>query len=184
MLATLQTTFAAPLVEHDILERDVTTSSSKGNTSTTLGPIAAPVSNIVTTVTDPYHIMPKNNVSIYYGSNETSGNVNVALSLVKPAVVLEDVADISNVDCSNSSMTITFSNSTVYQAAIKEWTAVEDDVVMITNHLGDCDATFERGFFVVKGISGNEDNSAVTASANRTDLNAIASKFCTSTCWK
>ncbi|KAJ4421751.1 hypothetical protein N0V82_003595 [Gnomoniopsis sp. IMI 355080] len=67
-----------------------------------------------------------------------------------PAIVLEDVPSIQQVDCDlfSKSIWITFNKTTDFIAVTDHWTSLVDDFVLITNHLGNCDSEFERGFFL------------------------------------
>lgn len=93
-----------------------------------------------------------------------------------PTVILENVDAISSVDCSDDAVTVTFNNTASYLATTTEWYA-DGDFVVITNHLGDCDAEVERGFFLVESLSWDNATLAVTASASKSNITQTAGMF-------
>jgi hypothetical protein len=153
-------------------EADVDTSTTVTNTTSTLSPIPAPNVNIA----DPVHISPAQNVSLYYGLNSTADPslVNITLSMNYPAIVLENIEPVIGVDCSNDSVAVTFNNTDSFNDALQQWT-LDGNLIMITNHMGDCDAEFERGFFLVDSVASNKTNTIV-ATASKQQLDAIARK--------
>jgi hypothetical protein len=95
------------------------------------------------------------------------------LALKNPAVVLEHIETVIKVDCSPDSLAVTFNNSAAFADALKNWD-VEGDFILITNHMGDCDAEFERGFFLAKTITSS--NLTITVAASKEELPQLAGK--------
>lgn len=141
------------------------------NTTTLFGPIADANVNR----TSLKHITPVQDVTILYANNITDDNslVNITLSMSYPTVVLENVDAVTSVDCSDDSVTVTFNNTASYLVTTREWSA-DGDFVIITNHLGDCDAEIERGFFLVESLSWDNYTLAVTASSSRANITDTA----------
>ena len=127
---------------------------------------------------DLSHIHPTSNVSLHYASNTTdAGNtsINVTHTMRYPAVLLEQIASVSSVDCSAESVAVTFNDSTVFEATERAWSS-EGTFVMVTNHLGDCDVELERGMFLVKGLSFNNDSLVITANSQMSNVSSVAGK--------
>lgn len=106
----------------------------------TLAPIAA---NLTTPTVDAF--APVTDVVLPYGLNNTNF-VNITLT-VPSAVLLESIAQLTAVDCASDSVSLTFAAEDDVNNAFTQWSAV-DSLVLITNHLGDCDTENERGFFL------------------------------------
>jgi hypothetical protein len=118
-------------------------------------------------------IVPAANITLHYGQNDTS-LVALVLHMNNVAVVLEDVVDISGVACSNSSTAVTFTSNAAFDFAVSEWSSSDDVLVFVTNHLGDCDAENERGFFLASSVSWDNSTLTVTASTEKTDVGSSA----------
>jgi hypothetical protein len=148
------------------------------NTTTTLGPISAPGIDC----SNPDNIVPSSNVSLWYGTNATTsgGSINMTLALNHSTVVLEYIDAITSVDCSEDSLAVTFNSSASFDAAFAAWSA-ESALIMITNHLGDCDAEFERGFFKVQSMTSSADTNTITCASTKEELPAIGSMLPDST---
>ena len=128
---------------------------------------------------DLSHIQPASNITLHYASNTTNaGNagINVTHTMRYPTVLLEQIASVSSVDCSADSVAVTFNDSTAFEATQTAWSS-EGTFVMVTNHLGDCDVELERGMFLVKGLSFNNDSLVVTASSQISNVSSVAGKF-------
>ncbi|KUJ24151.1 uncharacterized protein LY89DRAFT_13540 [Mollisia scopiformis] len=151
----------------------------KTSTST----FAANVTNVFAPVTAPHvdtqdiaNIVPQSNVSLYYASNiTTSAGLVVNHTMALPAVLLEEIASISSVDCTPSSVAVTFNDSSFFAAAESVWTS-NGTFVMITNHLGDCDPELERSFFVVDSLSFDNTTLVATASSLKSNVSSTAAK--------
>lgn len=160
MKASTSTLFASALA-----------SASAANITTLFGPIA----DLMVDKTNIYHVTPRENVTILYGNNITDDNslVNITLNMNYPTVILENIDAVSTVDCSDTSVAVTFNDTASYEATLSDWYA-DGDFVLITNHLGDCDAELERGFFLTEKLSWDNSTLVVTASASKTNITTTA----------
>ncbi|KAL0944692.1 isoamyl alcohol [Colletotrichum truncatum] len=142
------------------------------NTTHTFGPSVPP--NIDTK--DPINIVPAKNISLYYSATETNdqGSINMTLALNNPAVILEQVDAIKTVVCDDDELTVSFSDAESFDEAVKDWSESEEGFILITNHLGNCDAEFERGFFLATGLKSNKDELSITVAASKEELANIA----------
>jgi hypothetical protein len=125
---------------------------------------------------DTNNVYPSTNVSLHYASNTTLAidtNINVTHAMKYPSVLLESIATVLSVECSTSSVVITFNDSTVFDLASSSWEA-EEAVVFVTNFNGSCDATNERGFFLSSSVSC--DTLVCTAVSDQTDVASTASR--------
>jgi hypothetical protein len=128
---------------------------------------------------DLSHIHPSSNVSLHYASNTTtSGNtdINITHTMRYPAVLLEQIASVSSVDCSAHSVAVTFNDTSIFEATQVSWSG-EGTFVLVTNHLGDCDVELERGMFLVKSLSWNNESLVAIASSELSNISTLASKF-------
>lgn len=125
---------------------------------------------------DIAYVVPQANVSLYYGSNiTTSASVNINHTMKYPTVVLEQIASIISVDCSNTSVAMTFNNSNVFATTQAAWIA-DGTMVFITNHLGDCDPILERSFFLSSSLSFDNVTLTATASSVKANVSSTAGK--------
>lgn len=141
-------------------------------TNTTL----APVPNQNTTGS----CVPSTSVQLNWGTNETTNSlVQVSLAMNYSSVVLEDIQDVSSVDCDATSVTVVFSTQNEFDTAQTSWSALADHFVMITNHVGDCDAEFARGFFLadVQTLAFDASTLTVKASVEKTDISKTSSEY-------
>lgn len=125
------------------------------------------------------HIVPQKQVNLAWQTNNKESLVTVGLSMQNAAVVLEDISEVVAVDCTgNASVSISFNTTDAFNEAISEWSAMNDSFVMITNHLGDCDAELERSFFVADSdnLASFETNLTIIAQAEKSDVVSTASK--------
>jgi hypothetical protein len=84
---------------------------------------------------DIAHVVPQAIVSLHYGSNLTAAaSVKINHTMKYPTVVLEQIASIVSVDCSNTSVAMTFNNSDVFATTQAAWLA-DGTMVFITNHV-------------------------------------------------
>ncbi|OHF00210.1 hypothetical protein CORC01_04399 [Colletotrichum orchidophilum] len=134
------------------------------NTTTTLRPVLRPECNKA----DSANLVPSNDITLNYGASDKS-LVSVVLAMKYPSVVLEEVEAIAAVDCADASITVTFNATTAFEQTSREWQAL-DDFVMVTNHLGNCDAANERGFFLVDTVTWDADSLQVVANAHKSDV--------------
>jgi hypothetical protein len=128
---------------------------------------------------DLSHIHPSSNIPLHYASNTTTSgnsNINVTHSMRYPAVLLEQIAAVSNVNCSADSVAVTFNITSVFEAAQLSWSG-EGTFVLVTNHLGDCDVELERGMFLVKTLSWNNESLVAIASSELSNVSSVAGMF-------
>jgi hypothetical protein len=153
------------------------TSSSIANISYSGGNVKlGPVSNPNCDPSDLSNIVPKSNLTLFYGSNDTStpdSNAKISLQMKVPSVVLEDILSVHSVVCSDTGVVVTFDDLAGYEKSIEEWPA-SGDFVLFTNHLGNCDAEFERGMFLVAGLTFDETTLTVVATAEKSDFQSTA----------
>ncbi|KAJ3953848.1 hypothetical protein N0V92_009678 [Colletotrichum tropicale] len=142
------------------------------NTTHTFGPTIAPGID----TKDPVNIVPAKNISLYYSATETEeqGSINMTLALNNPAVVLEQVDAVKSVVCDDNELTVSFSGSEAFDQAVKDWSESEEGFILITNHMGNCDAEFERGFFMATGLTPSRDDLSITVAASKEELTNIA----------
>lgn len=151
--------------------RAADTSSIAPTANTTLSPV--PNQNATGST-------PSTSVQLNWGTNDTTAAiVQVSLAMNYSSVVLEDIPDVSSVDCDDTSVSVTFSTQNEFDAMQTSWSALADHFVMITNHVGDCDAEFERGFFLadVETLSFDSNSLTVRASVEKTDISSTSSKY-------
>ncbi|KAE8378042.1 hypothetical protein BDV26DRAFT_262400 [Aspergillus bertholletiae] len=146
-----------------------------GDTAT-LGPVPAPDLD----TSDPVHLIPAAKASLYYGSLDPepskkggSGSVNMNLELNHNTVVLEYIDAVDSVKCTDESVIVAFKNAAGFETAMQSW-SLEENLILITNHLGNCDAEFERGFFKVDQIVSNQSNLLITCNASKQPITQIA----------
>jgi hypothetical protein len=128
---------------------------------------------------DLSHIHPASNVSLHYASNTTTSentNINVTHTMKYPAVLLEQIASVTRVDCSADSVAVTFNDSSIFEATQVSWSG-EGAFVLVTNHLGDCDVELERGMFLVKSMSWNNESLVATASSELSNVSSVAGEL-------
>lgn len=137
--------------------------------SVTLAPIQVPAK--------PDSLVPQTNVSLDYGLNNTGlAAVNITLLTNYPTILLEAISSLTTVDCSSESVAITFNNVDDLDNAYTQWSAY-DKLLLITNHMGDCDPEFERGFFLAGTYAADTSSLTLTATAEKTDVNSASCKF-------
>jgi hypothetical protein len=150
-----------------------TVPASMANTTNFFSPVPAPGVDIH----DAAFVVPQAQVSLHYGSNlTTSATVNVTHTMKYPTVVLEQIASIVAVDCSSTSVAMTFNDSDVFDTTQAAWIA-DETMIFITNHLGDCDPVLERGFFLSNSLSFNNSTLIATASSMKVNVSSTAGKL-------
>ena len=130
-----------------------------------------PVLNQDADTTNLGNLVPARNVSLNWG---TQGNslVNVSLEMVHPTVLLEEVDDVSSVDCEADFVSIAFNSTDAFNEALANWPR-DGNFILVTNHLGDCDTDNERGFYSVQTVTSDRDTLTVVANAEKSDVNNI-----------
>ncbi|KAF3760968.1 hypothetical protein M406DRAFT_239251, partial [Cryphonectria parasitica EP155] len=118
-------------------------------------------------------LAPQTDLMLSYGLNSTK-YVNVSLTTTSPGVLLESINSITAVECSVNSVSMVFNSSETLDAALAEWSGY-DELVLVTNHMGDCDTEFERGFFVAAEWTSDSSALSLVASAEKTNVTNVAS---------
>lgn len=120
---------------------------------------------------DQNPFLAQSNVTLPYGVDEIN-YVNITLT-VASAVLLETIESLTSVDCAADSVTVSFNSTDNLDTAFDTWSGYSS-LVLITNHMGDCDTEFERGFFVADSFAITD--STLVASAEKTNVTSIACK--------
>ncbi|CAK7235586.1 hypothetical protein SBRCBS47491_009344 [Sporothrix bragantina] len=115
---------------------------------------------------------PSKNLELHYGADSYS-LVNVSLAMHRPAVLLEDIASIVSVECSSSAVAIVFNSSSAFESAAAHWIP-NPSLFLVTNHLGNCDAELERGFFVADAFESMNASLTLVARTTKTNVNQIS----------
>lgn len=139
-----------------------------------------PVSKSSRNQTVGRNIAPTKDLNLHWQTDDQASLVAVALSMQHPAVVLEDIDDVSAVDCKGqAAVAITFNNTEAFTEALESWSGLNDSFVLVTNHLGDCDEELERSFFVADTdtLASHENNFTIVAKAEKKDVYSTASKY-------
>ncbi|KAH6974727.1 hypothetical protein EDB80DRAFT_595415 [Ilyonectria destructans] len=137
---------------------------------TTLKPISKAKS--LQARTDDSAVAPSKIVALEYGI-DSEPLVHVDLDMQNPTVLLEDVASIDNVTCTDGFIAVSFTSKDSFLAAVAIWSN-KGDLVFFTNHLGGCDTEEERGVFLVNRLSGNAETLTLTAHAEKKDVASTA----------
>lgn len=137
---------------------DSTTSTG----SVTLTPATAPTVDT---------FKPTVNISLPYGTG--SQNVNVNLTTSHSSVLLESLPGLVSVDCAADLVSVVFDSAADLATAHSEWSALSK-LLLITNHMGDCDTEFERGFFVAENYTTDETSLTLVASTQKSSISDVA----------
>ncbi|KAK7731535.1 hypothetical protein SLS53_008775 [Cytospora paraplurivora] len=144
-----------------------------------------PVRNAVQINATGRNIAPTKDLNLAWQTPNNASLVAVTLSMQHPAVVLEDIADVTAVDCTGQAkVAVTFSDTDAFSEALSSWSGLNDSFVLITNHQGDCDTELERSFFIADTdtLTSYESNLTIIAqaekgnvyrTANSTEINFI-----------
>lgn len=146
------------------------------NTSSLTNTTLVPITTANSTVQDA---APSTNITLNWASLNSSQMVAVALAMNYSTIVLEDLAAVSNVECSESSVEVTFNETAEFNEAQTQWTELADEIVLITNHMGNCDVDFERGFFLadIDSMVFSPSNMTVVMSAEKTNVTLTACQY-------
>ncbi|GAQ05466.1 hypothetical protein ALT_2787 [Aspergillus lentulus] len=118
-------------------------------------------------------IEPVSAISLYYEAvNSSSIGALVQADLQLPSIVLEDVNDLSSVTCTADSVTVTFNSTTTFNQAYTSWP--RSDLLLVTNHLGHCDAEAERGIYHAASLLFDASTLTMTATTSKTNLQGQA----------
>ncbi|WYZ33829.1 hypothetical protein EsH8_I_000105 [Colletotrichum jinshuiense] len=115
----------------------------------------------------PAKFTPKTNVTLpYEGLNAT--NALVRAMMKQPAIMLENIETITDVQCSDTGVVLKFSATEDYNTCLGAWPA--KDFIIVTNHNGACDGEHERGIYVVEGYTFDNATLTLTASSSRAEI--------------
>lgn len=131
-------------------------------------------------VTAGRNFAPKKHLNLAWQTPNNDSAVSVGISMQNTAIVLEELDDVTGVDCTGqASVAVTFSDTEAFNEALTAWGSLNDSFVMITNHMGDCDSELERSFFIADTdtLTSYETNLTIIAQAEKSDLVSTASKL-------
>ncbi|EMD66879.1 hypothetical protein COCSADRAFT_82403 [Bipolaris sorokiniana ND90Pr] len=112
-------------------------------------------------------MVPTKEIILGYAAEGMSALVDVAMK--QPTVVLEEVAGITSVKCTDSAVSMIFSDTAAVKAASAAWP--KSNFIIITySPDGGCNTADERGFYTVSAISFDEASFTATASGQRSAL--------------
>lgn len=140
-------------------------------------------------------LTPQPNITLPYGStnNATAGSaallpagaaassppndavVNITLTTIYDGVLLEGIENLASVDCTSDSVRLTFNDTDTLQLAHDTWSSYAE-LLLVTNHVGDCDTEFERGFFVSSSFEAVEADLTLVAGATKKSVTDVACK--------
>jgi hypothetical protein len=138
-LTSVLASIVALAVADDAYERDdsalnvisdtVVTDATSTTASVAASTLIANVTNVFGPMVNPTidrddlaHVLPNFNVSLYYASNLTvDANIQVNHTMKYGTVVLEQIAAVTKVTCTSSSVAVTFDNSSVFDATKASW---------------------------------------------------------------
>ncbi|KAE9371250.1 hypothetical protein N431DRAFT_467441 [Stipitochalara longipes BDJ] len=142
---------------------------SKANFTVSFGSALESLAKRDTTITST----PSTNVTLLYQSNEVNPIIaEVNATMKYPSVLLEDIESISAVDCSTTSVDITFSTEAGFTETLAAWPS--SSFILFTNHLRDCDVDNERGLYVVSSLEFDNVTLTVTASTTQSSFDDSA----------
>lgn len=151
--------------------------ASSSSANVTLAPVTASSSS---TSDGRSALSPSVNVSLPYGggSDETANSViNVGLTTSHASVLLEAIASVVSVDCSTAgAVSVTFDDADDLATAYAEW-AGHPLLVLVTNHMGDCDTELERGFFTADSFATDASTLTLVATTQKSSISDIGCTF-------
>lgn len=117
-------------------------------------------------------IVPHSELVLHYAAANPDRGTNPAawvnVKMSKPSILLEDIDSVSQVDCSNDRVVITFSNLVDHAESSKLWP--QSDFILFTNSLG-CNEENERGLYDVGSVAYDQETLTVTAVTSRICIN-------------
>lgn len=135
----------------------------------TLAPVVA--------LNSPGALTPSVNVTLPYGYDTTGDSmVNVSLTTTSASLLLESISSVISVDCTLDSVSVRFDSADDLVSAYSQW-STHAQLVLITNHMGDCDSEIERGFFTADNFSMDADTLILVATAQKSTIDDIACKI-------
>lgn len=140
------------------------------SSNATLAPVTIVSDDDVTT------FKPSSNVSLPYGTQQTDqSSVNVNLTTSSPSILLESLRTVVSVECASDSVSVVFDNADDLASAYSEWSS-HSVLVLVTNHMGDCDTEVERGFFTADSFSTDDTTLTLVASTQKSSITDVACK--------
>ena len=121
-------------------------------------------------------VTPQASVILRYESISSLAMLaQVNATMKVPSVLLEDIASVTHVDCADSYVAVTFSESADYLESLAAWS--NSTFIMFTNHLGDCDPENERGLYLVDSIASKDATLTITASSIKSGFDSSADEL-------
>ncbi|KAI9047648.1 hypothetical protein LZ554_008359 [Drepanopeziza brunnea f. sp. 'monogermtubi'] len=137
--------------------------------------VFAPLPHVDVDKHDHDNILPKKKISSYYSTNETDeAHITVNHTMKYPSVMLEDIASITLVECTHNSVKTVFNDTKVFERARAFWIANHGPLVLVTNHLGNCDDELDRSFFIATSCQWDVSSLTAVAYARKADVSSIA----------
>lgn len=155
-------TAAAAVSPHQKAPRQADDASA----NVTLSPVTASSSSL----------QPSVNVSLPYASpHDAASVISVDLTASHASVLLEGISSVASVDCASDAVTITFDNADDLASAYSEWSS-HPLLVLVTNHMSNCDSDLERGFFTASSFATDASALTLVASAQKASIGDIGCK--------
>lgn len=150
-----------------------TTGTNGGNTTSTLAPIPCGDKAFIA---GQGGLKPVTEMILPYGgSSDSSAVVNITLTTTLPGVLLEDVDLLTEVSCTFDSVRMTFADAATLALAHTTWLELPE-LLLITNHQGECDPEFERGYYISTGFEVIDAELTLVAAVSKKILSDVACK--------
>ncbi|KAH9907503.1 hypothetical protein F4778DRAFT_777928 [Xylariomycetidae sp. FL2044] len=124
-------------------------------------------------------LVPNRIVRLTYGHD--AGFANVDVNLTFPAVVLENVGDVSDVTCNGEGVEVRFDTAQILDRSAASWRLLEkggSQLIFITNHHnGGCEPEGERGFYLADAAQYDDTTNVAKILAKRSDIGSLVSNF-------
>ncbi|GKT82223.1 isoamyl alcohol oxidase/dehydrogenase [Colletotrichum tofieldiae] len=134
---------------------------------TILRPIQRRQDSVPAVPLGPAKFTPKTNVTLSYeGHNAT--NALVRAMMKRPAILLENIETIADVQCSDTGVLVKFGVTEDYHTCLSAWPS--KDFIIVTNQDNGCASEYERGIYVVQGYTFDNATLTLTASATRAEI--------------
>lgn len=112
-------------------------------------------------------LVPAKEIVLGYAAEGMAALVDVAMK--QPAVVLEEVAGITSVKCTDAAVSMTFSDTASVKAASTAW-PTSNFIIITYSPDGGCNTADERGFYTISDLVFDEASFTATASGVRSAL--------------
>ncbi|KAL6414192.1 hypothetical protein AUP68_00710 [Ilyonectria robusta] len=109
-------------------------------------------------------LTPAKAIFLGYGADDMTAYVDAVMK--QPAVVLEEVAGIASVECTDAGVSMTFSDAASLKASSAAW-PTSDFIVITYSPDGGCNTADERGFYNVSGLTFDDASLTATAAGKR-----------------